>query len=144
MMDLLARRDHSEKEIRQKLSRYEFKTEDIEAAIAYGKKNNWLPDDLESASQLSEKTAKTLHRKKKGAIYINQYLQEIGLPKVQTNSELELEKALELVKNKYLIPEDADRELKEKIKARIGRFLISRGFEMSIVRKVVFEKMRGP
>lgn len=142
-MDLLARRDHSEKELRQKLKRAKFSPEEIDKAIQYGKENNWLPDTAEKALGLSDRTADSLHRKKKGILFINSYLAEKGLPEVQSNPDLELEKALNLIENKYSFSDQLDREEKEKLKSKIGRFLISRGFETSIVRKVLYEKLRN-
>jgi len=139
MMDLLARRDHSELEIRKKL-KGKFQPEEIEKAIEYGKTNNWLPNSESAEIALSQKAAEHLHRKKKGILYINSKLYEKGLPEVQSDPEQELEKALELIKNKYSVKDDLDREEKEKLKAKLGRFLVSRGFEMSIVRKVIYEK----
>jgi len=140
MMDLISRRDHSEREIRQKL-KGKFEPSEIDLAIEYGKERGWLPNSVESELALSEKAANELHRKKKGILYINAQLKEKGLPEVEGNPEQELEKAIELVKNKYSVPNDSTRDEKEKLKAKLGRFLISRGFDMSIVRKVIYEKL---
>lgn len=129
MMDLLAQRDHSEKEIRTKLKQREFSPEEIDAAIEYGKTNKWLPDSAEGLQALAEKAANALHRKGKGIIYINHFLKQKGLPPVKSDFSQELEKALSLIKNK------------KGEKAKIGRFLLSRGFEQSVVRKVVYEKL---
>ncbi len=61
MMDYLARRDHSEKELRTKLQRCDFSQEEIEKALDFAKNNNWLP----KSEELSEKVAQQLHQKKK-------------------------------------------------------------------------------
>lgn len=132
IMDLLARRDHSEKELFDKLSIH-FSSEESREAIEYAKVNNWLCDP----QVLAQRTAEILDRRHKGKNYIQRYLQKKGLPKVESNSELELEKALSLVKNKWSNGQSLSRNEKEKI----GRFLISRGFENSIVRKVIYEKL---
>lgn len=136
-MDLLARRDHSEKELRKKL-REKFSDEDdgldaVEEAIAYAKENNWLGDP----SALAYRMADMLHRRNKGIHYINQYLKEKGLPSVETDRALELEKALAIVKNKY----DEDYDFTREDKARVGRLLASRGFDSETVRKVIYEKL---
>lgn len=136
-MDLLARRDHSEKELRKKL-REKFSDEDdgleaVEEAIAYAKDNNWLGDP----SILAYRMADMLHRRNKGIHYINQYLKEKGLPSVETDRDLELEKALAIVKNKY----DEDYDFTREDKARVGRLLASRGFDSETVRKVIYEKL---
>lgn len=143
MMDYIARRDHSEKELRQKLRRAKYSPEEIEKAIEYGKSRKWIPDSEDLEANLSNRMAEGLHRKKKGILFINSYLSEKGLPEVQSNSEQELEKALNLVENKYRFSSDLSREEKDKLKAKIGRFLISRGYETSIVRKVIYEKLRN-
>lgn len=142
MMDLLARRDHSEKDLRKKL-KDRFTPEEIDQAIQYGKERQWIPDDETSLLTLAEKTAGAFHRKNKGILYINNYLKEKGLPSVDADPSLELEKALTLVKNKKLNFAGLDRKDAEKVKAKLGRFLVARGFDMSVVRKVIYEELRG-
>lgn len=137
VMDIIARRDHSEKELRQKL-RDKFGDEEdgmeaIEEAIAFAKDNNWLGDP----SALAYRLADMLHRRNKGIYYINNYLREKGLPAVETDRALELEKALAIVKNKY----DEDYDFTREDKARVGRLLASRGFDSETVRKVLYEKL---
>lgn len=136
MMDMIARRDHSEKELRQKLStRFADEDEGLEAveeAIQYAKDHKWLGDPADLAQRLAE----MLHRRHKGIVYINNYLREKGLPSVETDRDLELEKALDLVKNKY-----HETEFDRAAKARVARFLASRGFDGETVRKVIYEKL---
>ena len=165
VMDLLASRDHSEKELRTKLhesfrrsgrarQRLNDKTieptsdEDknqqtkylaaIDEAIEFARVNGWLG----SPEEISKKMANLLHRRKKGIRYINNYLQGKGLPEVNSDRDLELEKALALVKNKVSILSELSFAEKQKEQARIGRFLISRGFDSETVRKVIYEKLR--
>lgn len=141
-MDLLARRDHSEKELRTKL-REHFSPADIDKAIAYARENKWL---MESGA-LAERFADQMHRRKKGLAAINNKLRRIGLPAVSSDPELEFEKALALARSKAARLTSAGRpgrELQTLDKAareKIGRFLISRGFAPGIVRKVVYEKL---
>jgi regulatory protein len=135
MMDYLARREHSEKELREKLEN-KFTTEEIDKAILHGKDKGWIAESPEAAQDLSEKTAAFLRRKGKGSLYINNYLEEKGLPPVSINESEELAKALELVKNKFSNIEKMDRNEK----AKVGRFLDSRGFDLEIVRKVIYER----
>lgn len=139
MMDLLARRDHSEKELRQKL-KGKFTSEEIDLAVEYGKQGRWIPDTVETRSVLAEKMAGALHRKGKGIRYINGYLAEKGLPPVAADPMEELEKARALVDNKFSDVETSDRKKAAKQKAKIGNFLMSRGFDMEVVRKVIYEK----
>lgn len=137
VMDLLARRDHSEKELRKKLKEKFSEEEDlgdvIEEAIGFAKDNNWLGDPLDLAHRLAD----MLHRRNKGIHYINNYLKEKGLPSVEVDRHLELEKALSIVKNKY----DDDHDFSREEKAKVGRFLAARGFDSETVRKVIYEKL---
>lgn len=138
MMNYLARRNHSEKELREKLES-QYTPEDIENAIAYGKSKGWIPDSEQDLIALAEKTAADLRRRGKGSEYINQYLEQKGLPAIKSDSMDELEKARQLVKNKFTpLESPTDRE-QEKYKAKMGRFLVSRGFDTEIVRKVIYE-----
>ncbi len=141
VMDLVARRDHSEKELRQKLRDKFSNDEDskesleelIQEAIDYAKDNRWLGDPQEMAYRLAD----MLHRRNKGIYYINNYLREKGLPSVDKDQAQELEKALDLVHSKWGENSETSREEK----ARIGRFLAARGFDSETVRKVIYEKL---
>lgn len=143
MMDLIAGRDHSEMELRQKLN-LDFTPAETDAAIEYGKIHHWIPDTEEAQAQLSQKYAEVLHRKNKGIESINHQLHEKGLPLIESDSRLELEKAFTLVKNKYSVKDDVSDEEKAKLEAKVGRFLISRGFDedtvRQVLRKVIYEK----
>lgn len=132
IMDLIARRDHSETELRKKL-RDQFSAEQIEDALAFARDNQWLA----KPEVLSERMASALHRKVRGIRKINQKLHEKGLPRVSSDPDQELEKALKLARTRWPGEESPDKATREKI----GRFLLSRGFENSIVRKVVYEKL---
>lgn len=133
VMDLLARRDHSEKELRTKLAEKEHSAEEIDKAIQYAKSHQWLA----APEIIAERMAHALHRRQKGARAINHKLREKGLPAVASDPDQELEKALRLAQTKWSKQEPPDRSAREKI----GRFLVSRGFEPSIVRKVIYEKL---
>lgn len=145
MMDLLAKRDHSRKELVKKLSAHHT-PEEVQQAIRYAEENDWIPPEQE----LAEKFARELHKKKKGIQYINSKLVEKGLPRLTSDEQLELEKALSLIENKYDLSDLSEevregrlgREEFEKQKARMGRFLVSRGFDQNIVRKVLYDKIR--
>lgn len=133
VMDLLARRDHSVKELKKKLKEKNFAEDDIAEAIEFAQENRWLGNE----NTMAERMAASLHRKGKGIHYINHTLKEKGLPQVSPDREIELEKALRLVKNKYSDLENLSREEK----AKIGRFLQARGFDSETVRKVIYEKL---
>jgi regulatory protein len=133
MMDLLARRDHSEKEIRTKLEENEFPSEEIESALQYGRDHNWLPQSEEQNVELSEKMAQSLHRKGKGAIYINHFLEEKGLPPIAQDPDIELEKARQLLENKPSLKAFSDPLQRLKHKEKLMRFLSARGFSLETI-----------
>ncbi|UYL10136.1 recombination regulator RecX [Bdellovibrio sp. SKB1291214] len=137
IMDLLATREHSEQELRSKLHGKFVDEEDgleaIEEAISFASEKKWLGDPADHASRLAE----TLHRRNKGICYINSYLEEKGLPAVETDSALELEKAMAIVMNKF----EENYKFSREDKARVGRLLASRGFDSETVRKVIYEKL---
>ena len=138
MMDYLARRKHSEKELRLKLED-QFEDKEIQKALEYGKAKGWIPASDEDQNQMAQETAEALKNKGKGIEYINQYLAEKGLPKVQAIDSEELEKARQLVENKFGPLKESSEEESEKQKAKMGRFLASRGFTEETVRKVIYE-----
>jgi regulatory protein len=138
MMDYLARRKHSEKELRAKLQD-SFSPEQVEKAIDHGKNKGWIPSTEDECAQMAQETADFLKRKGKGIEYINRYLTEKGLPEIKADQSAELEKARQLVKNKFDPLQNTFGEENEKQKAKIGRFLLSRGFAEETVRKVIYE-----
>lgn len=138
-MDLVARRDHTEKELRKKLS-LRCEPEIIDQAIEWAKEQNWLA----APEQLQERFVQQLHQKGKGLRVINHKLRELGLQTIANDSELEFEKAQKLIQSKkFKNPEDQDLsfEEKQKLKAKIARFLSSRGFDSSIIAKIINEEL---
>lgn len=131
MMDLLARRDHSELEIRQKLRERDFSEESINSALQYGKENGWLLDP----PLLAEKFSQSLHRKKRGIQKINHILRRKGLPPVRMEEEIELEKALDHLNQKIDLEMASSHEEKQKLKAKAYRLLQNRGFTPSLISK---------
>jgi regulatory protein len=135
LMDYLARRDHSELELKQKLRKKgDYTAEEIDEALEWARRHKWLPEP----EVISQKVADTLHRKYKGIHFINQYLREKGLPTVGRNDELELEKARHLINNKA---SSRKRSEKATAKHKMARFLVSRGFDGAIIRKVIHEEL---
>lgn len=144
MMDLLAKRDHSPRELRTKLGK-KYPKEDVEEALLWVQENGWIA----SNEELSEKFTNHLHMRRKGIRYINAKLTEKGLPLQSEDFQTEYQKALDLVENKRIFKDNSSMsqtpltyEELEKLKAKAGRFLVSRGFSMSVVRKVVYEHFR--
>ncbi|MBX3018269.1 MAG: regulatory protein RecX [Bdellovibrionaceae bacterium] len=133
ILDMVARRDHSPLEVKRKLSR-KFTPEEVESAIAWAIENRWLPDSDETLKVYAEKWRSGLDRRKKGIRWMNQKLGTLGLPKIEADPETELEKARALVSRK-LGTQAPTRE----VKAKLQRFLLSRGFEGETIRKALAE-----
>ena len=133
IMDILAERDHSEKEILKKLKRRCDEAVATEA-LQWAKEQNWLP----SESRVQEMVVHSLGRRKKGQRAINQKLKEMGLEPVKLDTEIELEKALEAVQIKFKanLMNGLDYKSAQKEKARVLRFLLGRGFDSSVAQKV--------
>jgi regulatory protein len=144
MMDLLARRNHSELELRRKLSEI-FPATEVDAAIKFALENNWmLPPD-----ELSERLALELGRKRKGHRFIQKSLKEKGLPQTTVDRDEEYRKALEIVTsklgNRHLYEEEdgvkLDYEAKKKVNQKIYRLLVNRGFEDETIRRILNEHL---
>lgn len=136
MMDLLARRDHSPVELRRKLAKFEYSEDEIEAALDWARERKFIPFDEASAQAHSEKWRAPLDRRKKGIRWMNQKLSQIGLPKIASDPESELEKALDLVVRKAKSLRKSP-PLTREDKAKIQRFLMSRGFESTTINEAL-------
>lgn len=140
-IDYLSRRDHSAKELRNKLTMKLFDKDLIEQVLIWVEERGYLRPPIELSKSLTEQ----LLRKGKGRHYIHQYLIKRGLPLPTENveSDLELQKALEIAKaaakQKRRKGESLDRPAREKI----GRKLISRGFPSDIVRRVIYQELKN-
>ena len=131
-MGFLARRDHSEKELRQKLLRNYDET-DVELAIHHCREHGWLA----KPEALSEQTMNALHRRKKGFLLIQRYLRQKGLPVPKCDEETEIEKARQLLARKW--PQGLTGDAKNSdLLRRAYRHLKSRGFQEEIIRKVLY------
>jgi regulatory protein len=129
IVDYLSVRDHSEKEIRNKLTTKEYENDEIDEGLELAQEQGLMLNP----KKLSENISEQLHRKYKGILYINQYLSTKGLPSVAANWELEVEKAKYLVLNRfsknppYTIEEKQD----------IYRYLTNRGFADQTIDKLI-------
>lgn len=132
VIELLAMRDHSRKELAQKLLKKKFPTDIIERALI------WAEDRklLRPAEELSAIMARHLSAKNKGLHYINNYLRIKGLPPVKADSDDEIEKARKIAQQ-YL---KKNATLNRETRAKIGRRLLARGFDTATVRKVLNER----
>lgn len=100
MMDFLARRPYAENEMKQKLLEH-FSPTEVEEALQFAIQKGWLASSSEQINDLSQQYAELLHKKGKGIEFINQYLQEKGLPPIQTDQRLELDKIHKLIQKKF-------------------------------------------
>ena len=98
VQDYLARRSHSEKELKEKLRQKGFESSIAEHAIQYAREQNWMDDPYE----LSEKVYKEWDRKSKSHSWILNYLSEKGLPtEISKDVEREKEKALHHLEKRF-------------------------------------------
>lgn len=128
VMEMFASRDHTLKEIEKKLKK-RLEPELMQQLLAWVSLQSWFPTD----EKMQEQVVRALGRRKKGQNYINQKLKQVGLKTVKILPEVELEKALELLKVKWDKTEFAGLPFKElqKQKAKVIRFLAGRGFNLS-------------
>jgi regulatory protein len=132
VLELLARRDHSEKELREKLARRKYEKTEIDEAIESARVSNLLRDPEELARAVSD----MLSRKKKSFRYIRAFLQKKGLPLVGSEPENEMQKARELLELKFRKGPPFTFEEKPKVM----RYLTNRGFDFDTIRKVLHER----
>jgi len=132
---LLARRNHSEKELREKLSSF-YDQDLIDQVLSEAQKKNWLL----SPKELADQAAKNWARANKSAKYIEEQLERRGLPTVGSLEEDEINKIRTLLAKKFKLSEDDIIDLDEKVRVKVYRFLMYRGFSEEIIRKVIHEQ----
>ncbi len=131
VMDLLARRDHSELELKRKLAAH-YEAKEIEDAIQFAKESKWM----KPPEELAQTVASQLGRRGKGTRYIQRFLRSKGWPGVRKDADDEREKALELIAIKLRRePPFAFEE-----QAKIARLLKNRGYDDETIRRVIHEK----
>ncbi len=128
-MDYLARRDHSEKELIEKLSRF-FEWEEIEPTIQEMKERGWILDPVELATKVTE----NLHQKNKGFLYIQHFLRKKGLPSTEKDPDREWEKAQAIIEAKTKASPDPK---------RMVSLLKNRGFDTETISRVLNEIRRN-
>lgn len=131
LVGYLSRRDHSVRELSQKLARYH-DFDEVEAAILKADRLKLLPDPKDFAQRLS----KHLLSRGKGKRYISAYLKKKGLPVIAVSEAAELEKALKLVVDQLRFEPPFTLSQKQKI----FRYLNNRGFDSKVVKQVMYEK----
>ena len=126
----LAARDHSLKELYQKLSKnfpQDIVNLTLDKAIDQGL--------ISSPKEMAAKTAQMLHRKNKGYYYIHNYLKKKGLPEVERDEEIEIDKACAII-NGYFTGENS---LSYEQKQKAIRLLKNRGFDNDTIKKAIYE-----
>ena len=139
LMDLVARRDHSEKELRKKLG---LKTEAaiVEQTIEWAREQNWLAKPEKLKSQFADQ----LSRRGKGIRQINKKLNDLGLGSIKPDFEAEYAKAKKLISGKWSSESFAGLDFKEaqKLKSKIVRYLASRGYQNDIISKILNNELK--
>jgi regulatory protein len=131
LADYLSRREHTETELRQKLIK-RFPPSAVDWALAEANERQWLSDPEE----LADRVARSLHRRKKGSLYISRYLRNKGLPQVSKNLDHEIEKAQGIAEEKLFKTKGFSYEEKQKL----ARWLTSRGYDDETIRVVIYEE----
>ncbi len=129
----LGARDHSEKELIEKLRKKDFTEPEIKAALLKAKHHNWIADPEE----LSIKTTKALYRRRKGHYYIQRFLKKKGLPPTKRLPEEEVDNAMSLVTNNRKFKNLEPYELRKKV----FLFLSNRGYDRSTI-NIVIESLK--
>lgn len=141
LMDLVARRDHSVKELRQKLS-LRCDPETVEKTLQWAQEQHWLAPPERLQSQVSQQLA----RRGQGIRRINQKLKSLGLDSTVGNSDEELNRAQQLVRAKWSYENFKHLDFKEaqKLRAKIMRFLATRGYESSTISLILKNEFKQP
>lgn len=136
LMNLLARRNYSPFEIREKFAEL-YPADEIETAIAEARASKWLLPEEE----LAARTAAALSRKHKGHRFVNQYLKAKGLPPVAKNAAEEIATGTALVQSKLarMLASglQSDWEFQREFKQKAQRLLANRGFDDETIRAVI-------
>ena len=136
----LSRRDHSARELTQKLKK-RFEPNTVALAMAWAQEDRWLRDEQE----LAEVLVQQLQRQGKGKLRIHQILAQKGLPVPKTISQdEELESAQRALVRKLGSKErPVEKEEVEKLRLKMMRFLAQRGYTSEIIRKVIYEHFQS-
>ena len=129
---LLARRDHTERQMIEKLRRREFSDEQINETIISLKDRGYLDD-----ARLGQLTLeKMVEDKRYGSRGISNKLKELGLAQITENTirqhypeEAEWDVAVKLLKRKFPVWDGSTF-------SRMARFLTNRGFASPIISKL--------
>ena len=124
LRSLLSVRDHTDFEIRTKLST-SFSDAEITEALTFARARGWLQSPEEQSARIAAK----LTSKNKGIAFINETLESRGLPALSVDSSDELARARQLLDSKLARGVSLDYVSKKKY----YRLLASRGFEEDVI-----------
>jgi len=133
---LLELRDRTEGEIREKMKRKEYEPEEIEKAVGFLKDKDFINDERFVKNYIQNKQSfgtagRYKIRQKLMLLHLDNALIEENL--AETDPEAEYERALEMTKDwlaRHQIP-------REKMYEKVGRHLVSQGYEYDVVKKVL-------
>ena len=137
-MNLLQKKDYTEKQLHDKLSEGLYPREIIDDAIHYVKAYHYLDDERYARDYI------TYHMSIRSKNRIIQDLSGKGISKdifmpiveelyIEEDSDVELDQIKKLLSKKHYDPEQSDFKEKQKIMA----FLLRKGFQMSDIRKAM-------
>lgn len=132
-MDLLARREHAARELRQKLKLREYENEEIEACIS-----RLQTQDLQSDERFAESFVRQRMNQGYGPVRIRHELRDRGVrddlieQQVPGDYEIWLEIAARQHAKRYSLPAA---DLKER--AKQSRYLQNRGFDFDVIKRVL-------
>lgn len=134
--DLLGRRNHSELELRQKLLK-NFEEDVVERVVEEAHQRRWLlpPEEL------AEMAARAWSRSHKSFGYIQAQLKKRGLPIIEIDEELEIQKMKTLLQKKFRLSFEDHLDLSYEDRVRAFRYLKYRGFSDALIRKVIHEQL---
>ncbi len=137
-MNLLQKKDYTEKQLRDKLSEGLYPTDIIDDAIHYVKAYHYLDDERYARDYI------TYHMSIRSRNRIIQDLSGKGISKdifmpiveelyMEEDSDIEIEQIRKLLAKKHYDPEQADFKEKQKIMA----FLMRKGFQMADIKRAM-------
>ncbi|MGG4774899.1 recombination regulator RecX [Paenalcaligenes sp. Me52] len=131
-IDLLSRREHSRLELQRKLSRYSQDADEITALLDLLEREKWLSNTRFAQSLVNRRASKH------GTLRIVQELKQSGVAQEDISflteelRETEFERAVEVWFRKFgCLPED------QKAYTKQARFLVSRGFALSTLHRIL-------
>ncbi|MGG4603450.1 recombination regulator RecX [Paenalcaligenes sp. Me131] len=131
-IDLLSRREHSRLELQRKLSRYSQDEDEITALLDLLEREKWLSNTRFAQSLVNRRASKH------GTLRIVQELKQSGVAQEDISllteelRETEFERAVEVWFRKFgCLPED------QKAYTKQARFLVSRGFALSTLHRIL-------